>query len=272
MLTISKNIIKGLIKNISSKNNRFSRLSLIKKKWLKHIENYELKTIKIGNLVINYQRPYELLHSYEDIFINEIYRFESEKKDPIILDCGSNIGLAALYFKSIYPMSELHCFEPDPNNFSILNKNLTENKCINIHLHQKAIWKDNNGISFIAMGSEGSKIAEGNFENTLIINTQCFSELLNQFQTIDLLKLDIEGAEKTILLEEGISLHNVNNLFIEYHGKTDETVTLRKIIQLAENFGYKVYIKMAGDFLTSPFYRKNTGNSYDVQLNIFCYK
>jgi FkbM family methyltransferase len=272
MLTISLNIIKGLFKKVRSNNNRFERISWTRKKWLKHEEDQDLKTYKISNLTIQYKRSHELLHSYEDIFINEIYRFKSDKQNPIILDCGSNIGLAALYFKSIYPMSELHCFEPDPNNFSLLKINISKNNCINFHLHQKAIWKDNNGIPFIAMSSEGSRIAEEGIEQNLIMDTQCFSELLNQFEKIDLLKLDIEGAEKTVLLEEGISFHNVDNLFIEYHGKADETVKLRKIIQLVENSGFKVYIKMAADHLSSPFYHKSTGYSYDVQLNIFCYK
>lgn len=272
MLTISRNIVKGLIKKARSKKERFERISWISKKWLKHEEDQALKTYKISNLTISYKRPYELLHSYEDIFNNEIYRFTCENQAPVILDCGSNIGLAALYFKSIFPLSELHCFEPDPNNFSLLEKNLTQNKCTNFHLHQKAIWKDNKGISFMAMGSEGSRIAEGNSAQTVSMQTQSFSDLLNGFQKIDLLKLDIEGAEKTVLLEEGINFNNVENLFIEYHGKAEETATLREIIQLVEKNGFKTYIKMAADHLTSPFYQKSTGSSWDVQLNIFCYK
>jgi FkbM family methyltransferase len=272
MLTISRNIIKGLIKKANLKNNRFEKISYFNKKMLKHNEDQTLKTQKIGPLTICYKRPYELLHSYEEIFNNEIYRFKSNTQNPVILDCGSNIGLAALYFKSIFPSSELHCFEPDPDNYKLLEKNLTQNKFTGFHLFQKAIWKDNNGISFIVMGSEGSRISEVGHEKTKLVETQDFSSLLKKFNKIDLLKLDIEGAEKTVLLQPGIDLSNVDNLFIEYHGKAEETAILRKTIQLVENFGFKMYIKMASDHLSSPFYLKTTGNTYDVQLNIFCYK
>lgn len=272
MLTISINIIKGLIKKARSKNGRFERISWFNKKLLKHKEDQTLKTFKISQVTISFKRPYELLHSYEEIFNNEIYRFKSDKQNPVILDCGSNIGLAALYFKSIYPLSELHCFEPDPDNFKLLEKNLKQNRYSNFNLHQKAIWKDNNGISFIVMGSEASRISEIDHEKTVTIETQSFASLLESFQKIDLLKLDIEGAEKTILLEKGINLNHVNNLFIEYHGKAEETATLRKIIQLVEDCGFNTYIKMASDYLSSPFYQKSAGSTWDVQLNIFCYK
>src|SRR5207248_649772 len=37
---------------------------------------------------------------YKDLFIRRVYHFEAERSDPRILDCGSNIGLSVLYFKS----------------------------------------------------------------------------------------------------------------------------------------------------------------------------
>lgn len=272
MLTISRNIFKGLIKKATAKQGRYKKISWLKKKLLKHEEDQSLKVLSISGLHIQYKRPYELLHSYEDIFNHEIYRFKSDTDQPVILDCGSNIGLAALYFKSQYPMSQLHCFEPDPNNFRMLEDNLKLNTCDRYNLHQKAIWKDNHGITFIAMGSEGSRISEEVTEKTVTMETVSLGDLLNDFTQIDLLKLDIEGAEKTVLLESGLNLSHVKNLFIEYHGKAEETATLRKILQLVEKTGYKTYIKMAADHLSSPFYQKSTNSSWEVQLNIFCYK
>jgi hypothetical protein len=43
-------------------------------------------------------------------------------------------------------------------------------------------------------------------------------------------------------------------------------------LRIVSNAGFKTYIKMAADNLDMPFYQKQTGTIYDVQLNIFCYR
>jgi hypothetical protein len=59
---------------------------------------------------------------YKDIFIHRIYHFEAQRPDPLILDCGSNIGMSILYFKHIYPRARVIGFEPDPAIFPYLER------------------------------------------------------------------------------------------------------------------------------------------------------
>src|SRR5687768_11770928 len=101
MKKIAANIIKGIIKRVSHRNGKTGAhdLGWLQTKILKHQEDQQVKEFRIRNLKIVYQRPYELLHAYGEIFGNEIYRFSTEKKDPLIIDCGANIGLGTLYFK-----------------------------------------------------------------------------------------------------------------------------------------------------------------------------
>jgi hypothetical protein len=61
-------------------------------------------------------------------------------------------------------------------------------------------------------------------------------------------------------------------MFIEYHGLASETYKLDTILRIVSEAGFKCYIKMAADNLDMPFYQKQTGTIYDVQLNIFCYR
>jgi hypothetical protein len=42
-------------------------------------------------------------HSLQEIFLEETYKFTSPKPDPVIIDCGANIGLSIIYFKKLYP-------------------------------------------------------------------------------------------------------------------------------------------------------------------------
>src|SRR5690606_3275073 len=43
------------------------------------------------------------IYQYKEIFADNSYRFESENDHPVIIDCGSNIGLSILFFKELYP-------------------------------------------------------------------------------------------------------------------------------------------------------------------------
>src|SRR5688572_18028868 len=42
---------------------------------------------------------------YKDVFVHRIYHFNAMRPDPLILDCGSNIGGVILYLKHIYPQA-----------------------------------------------------------------------------------------------------------------------------------------------------------------------
>ena len=87
-----------------------------------------------------------------------------------------------------------------------------------------------------------------------------------------LIVVDIEGAEYPVVQDIENELHKVQHLFIEYHGLATETYKLETILRIVSNAGFKTYIKMAADNLDMPFYQKQTGTIYDVQLNIFCYR
>ena len=55
------------------------------------------------------------------------YEFQSDRDDPFIIDCGSEIGIVTFVFKVQYPNAKILCFEPDPIAFKFLEKNILEN-------------------------------------------------------------------------------------------------------------------------------------------------
>src|SRR5688572_3562695 len=100
-----KMIVNGIAHQFNKKKtkSRFSSITWLQEKQLKHQDDQTLKTFKIGDLQIRYKRPYELLHTYKELFEDEIYRFTAAHSSPLIIDCGANIGLSILYFKQLYP-------------------------------------------------------------------------------------------------------------------------------------------------------------------------
>ena len=268
------NIIKGLSRRLTS-NQAQSKYSLgwIQEKILKHQEDRQEKKIEIAGLKINYIRPYELLHTYKDIFEKEIYKFPAASDRPLIIDCGSNIGISVLYYKTFYPGSTVIAYEPDKRNFQLLSKNISDNKLQQVSLEETAVWVENGEISFASNAAEGSSITMANEGNDVIVVPAVrLADVLNKYEKIDFLKLDIEGAEDKVVADCGSLLSRIENLFLEYHGTIHETEKLTSILKTLSNCGFKVYLNNAANHLQTPFYEKKSGARHDVQLNLFCYK
>ena len=270
---IITNILKGIRKRWiqSSEKPRFDQVSWLATRLLKNQEDTLLKKRDFKYFTLHYIRPYEVLKTYKEIFVEEIYKFDTTKTHPVILDCGANIGISTIYFKTIYPNAIVHAFEPDAALFEILSKNIHGNQFKQVELHKAAIWTEHTTLSFENKGSEASHIdTTGQSDNK--VEAIKLSSILANLDSVDFLKMDIEGAEYEVVKDCAPYLHKIENFFLEYHGKANETYKLNELLKIVEAAGLKVYIKMAADNLDQPFYQKDTGTIYDVQLNIFCYK
>lgn len=274
MSVVLTNIVKGLARRFDGKVQRpKNQLSWWQVKLLKHQEDQNIKQIRVNNLRIHYKRPYEFLHSYTDIFKNEVYKFFAPNPKPLIIDCGSNIGLSILYFKYHYPDATIIGFEPDPANFELLARNISENKCKDVKIMPTAVWTTNGITSFIANSSEASRLTFLEKQvKAISVNTVRLSEFLQSYNSIDFLKIDIEGAEYDVLMDCASLLERVSNIFLEYHGKASETQKLYEILEILNANRFDVYIRNAADVLLHPFTEKKSPGNYEVQLNLFCYR
>ena len=245
----------------------------MQEKILKHQEDKQAKKIEIAGLKLSYIRPYELLHTYKDIFENEIYKFAASSDRPLIIDCGSNIGISVLYYKMLYPHSTVIAYEPDKKNFQLLSKNIADNNLQQVSLHEAAVWVENGEIKFASNAAEGSSITMTNEgSNVVVVAAVRLADVLNKYEKIDFLKLDIEGAEDKVVADCGSLLSRIENLFLEYHGTIQETEKLTIILRTLNDCGFNVYLNNAANHLQTPFYEKKSGARHDVQLNLFCYK
>ena len=210
------------------------------------------------------------LHSLDEIFRDEIYKFTSDKENPYIIDCGANIGLSILYFKRLYPQSKIICFEPDENTFSILKRNTIEYGD-SVELHQKAVWTANTELTFYSEGSLAGSLVVDFAQKNDIKKVQAidFKQYLNK--KIDFLKIDIEGAENKLIFDMENHLDQVEKMFLEYHGIIGETQNLGKILDLLTTKGFEYYIRLAGETIKNPFCDEKP-TTFNQQLNILCYR
>jgi FkbM family methyltransferase len=175
-----------------------------------------------------------------------------------------------LYFKKLFPGARIEAYEPDESNFRLLQLNVTQNNLEDVILNQAAVWTSDGEISFAANETEASHISEASF--SVKVPSISLNRRLEQFDSIDFLKIDIEGAEMRVVKDCRTNLVKVKNMFLEYHGKVEDTASLTEILALLSESGFKVYIRNAADLVKYPFKDKQTNTTYDVQLNLFCYR
>jgi FkbM family methyltransferase len=159
---------------------------------------------------------------YDEIFAREEYLFESSTQQPVIFDCGANIGMATLFFKWLYPESTVVSFEADPTTFRVLKRNILENRLQGVSAHNIALWNEEGRIPFFVREDEpGSLLMSTTAGRTKGKEIQVDAKRLSFFINgqVDLLKLDVEGAEIKVirdLLDSG-KMDAVRQMIIEYH-------------------------------------------------------
>ena len=268
-----KNIANGLQKKMQAiVTNPYKEVNInwLTVKYYKHLPPGKIRSHELFGKRLYFYSATELLHGLKEIFIEKIYRQQLPDR-AFIIDCGANIGMSVVYMKHNFPEAEIIAFEPDETNFNLLTSNIESFGYSGVQLYKKAVWNENTELLFSNESSMGSKIGSDNSANTIAVKAVRLKDFLNK--KVDFLKIDIEGAENVVLEDIADNLHFVDNMFLEYHGTFDQNKELVKMINIVSDAGFNFYIKEAASIYPTPFYRtKNPYTSYDVQLNIFCFK
>lgn len=228
---------------------------------------YKQKSISIHNKKIKVADCLSFIYQYKEIYVDQSYSFSSERKNPTIIDCGSNIGLSVCYFREQYPEATILAIEADPAIADILKENSDRNNW-NIQLIAKAAWIHDNGVSFSNEGSDSGSVNENS--STKIPSVR-LKNVLAEHEQIDFLKIDIEGAESTVFPDCVEELHRVKNIFLEYHGTYKQTQDLDKMLSILTNAGFHYFIKTENK-RKQPFINRHEHKMYDLQLNIYAYR
>lgn len=138
---------------------------------------------------------------------------------PIVVDLGANIGAFSLKVFEANSRALVHSVEPSYGTFAILQKNRGLNPRLDWHVHRFAAWKEDGEIELDEnpAASTGSSLAFSG--GGVSVPSIRLSTLVRQqgIECIDLLKLDIEGAEEAVLFDNTELLDVVDALIIEIH-------------------------------------------------------
>ncbi len=122
------------------------------------------------------------------------------KEGDVVVDVGANIGYYTLIFaRRVGPAGKVYAFEPDPNNFELLRKNVQINGYHNVILERKAVAeRTGQRRLYLAPHNKGDHRLYASPENRPWVDVQTVA-LDDYFairqERIDLIKMDIQGAE-----------------------------------------------------------------------------
>ena len=222
--------------------------------------------------VLGPQNPFEI----------EIFRRQIKKGD-IVLDLGANIGYYTLIAaRSVGKHGKVFSFEPDPNNFAMLEKNVEINDYRNVTLVQKAISDKTGKSKLYLCGNDASchTICDPKDDWRLIkIESTRLDDYFKDYDgRIDFIKMDIEGAEGWAIQGMSSTLKKNKNLklFTEFNPSLlrKSNIKPERYLKLLLKWNFKLYHinerkRELEPVVIDELVRKYTGRRF---INLLCLK
>ncbi len=146
--------------------------------------------------------PFEILNFGNYEATENDLLFKLIKDGDVLFDVGANIGWYSLLFSKRFKKSLIYSFEPIPENFSFLKKNIIKNRSKNITAFNLALGSQNGKVDFYYFPEASILSSEKNLlscpkATKIVCNMQTLDSfvLFNQVNRIDFIKCDIEGGE-----------------------------------------------------------------------------
>lgn len=157
---------------------------------------------------------------FREVFLFGMYGINLNSSPNVIVDAGANVGLSSVFFAQRFPDAIIYAIEPEASNFTALKRNIAGYS--NIHVMQSALWNRDTALKVTDPGENHWAFKVEECDETdpasfAAISITSFMQL-NGIKTIDLLKMDIEGAERELFSDNYDPwLGRTNAIIIELH-------------------------------------------------------
>ncbi len=208
--------------------------SLLKPKHLRNPEAIFPMLLRTKDGIVFRTRPrsddvYFMLPGRE----RDVHSFIMErlKKARVFVDVGANVGYYTIRACRM-GVENVISVEAHPENFKVLKRNVELNGC-KAELVNKAVWNES-GLKVSMEYESGQRGMSRIGSENGNVETITLNDLLKEYESIDLLKMDIEGAEYKALLGAGDVLRRIGSMVLEV-SKDEENIR-----ELLERYGFIV--------------------------------
>lgn len=178
---------------------------------------------------------YRDLETYKEIFESSVYDRFDLKRDWIVIDCGANIGLYTI--KVAPKVKKVISIEPNPHNFNMLLLNLKINRLKNVVPLNLAVYSRKKLIKIYGEGPTSSIFKPRHSEIYEKVVAIPLDSITKELRKIDLLKIDVEGAEIEVLKGASNTLKKTRNLILEVH---PFLVDDKKVWEILEKYSFRL--------------------------------
>ncbi len=184
----------------------------------------------------------------DQILVRQLNDFIPDNDHPLILDCGANIGFTVLNYKRQFPRARIIAFEPDPQFAPVLRRNLEQNGAGDVQVVEAAAWIRDGQARWLCEGIDGSRIVDAEQETSGIVSVRTVDLANYLTEAVDLLKMDIEGAEYEVVAHLGNRLQNVKNILVECHLDQTKIVPFGNLLCVLADAGFNMSVNSFGDW------------------------
>lgn len=183
--------------------------------------------IHVSKKVVSLRFPDEpgVSADFLDCFIFNVYGLgQGLREVQRILDIGANLGFFSLAARDYYPGAAIHAYEPNPRMMAAL---LSNTDGLAIEIHSEALGGEAGYVTIIDEGaSNAAQTLPGARSASSVRQISLQTAIERMGGSVDLLKLDCEGAEWEILKSEKCwkSIRNIRMEYHLFHGETVEQV------------------------------------------------
>lgn len=164
----------------------------------------------------------------QNVIREEYGRFPIKGEIRWMIDAGAYVGDTAAYFLSRFPGLKVIALEPNEENFAIARRNL-QHYGERAVLLREALFATDEDLLFAGKGTSGSISSVGS-----TVSCTTIPNILRRFSInrVDILKMDIEGAEEAIFLDRPERwLRHIDLLIIEMHGARIESLVTEILLK-----------------------------------------
>lgn len=141
---------------------------------------------------------------FHEVFGQHVYDMPIAFEPRVILDLGSFTGMSPLFFTLRYPNAVVHCVEPDPDNFAALTRNTASFHAVTRLNSAVAGTRGPRQLHVSGTQSCGHSLyPDATHDHSVTVDCVTVDDLIERFnfQAIDILKFDVEGAEREVFAD-----------------------------------------------------------------------
>mgnify|MGYP001590521232 CR=1 FL=1 len=185
-------------------------------------------------------------------------------ENSIVFDIGANVGVWTVLLSRTCPSAKIHSFEPAPDTYKLLERNVLINQCLNVVANNIAA-SDNDGVVAFEVPNGVSIYGRvrpekqgqddcGRFAHSDMYEVKCarLSDYCEKhdIEQIDFMKIDVEGFELQVLrgMEEFFMNKKVGAIYIETMKENHIRMasSYREFLDFFGKVGYKIYTLSEG--------------------------